>query len=183
MDIVTKTSKLSQINLGLHMHNDSACAVCNSILPVQLDSNLIIQGTINGYGERCGNADLCSIIPNLVLKQNIKSKVKIYNLTSVSEKISKIVNISNNRNPYVGSYAFSHKAGTHVNSVMKNPSSYEHINPSLVGNKRDIIVSEASGISNIIYRGRLLGYEEAQIKTVSQKILELVKVSKIILQF
>ena len=146
-------------NLGIHAHNDTENAVSNSLSAV-LAGVRQIQGTINGLGERCGNANLMSIIPSLHLKNvyrekfenNIKEK-NIKNLTQCSRLLDEILNRKPNQHlPYVGASAFSHKGGLHVSAVQKDPKTYEHIEPELVGNSRNIVVSDQSGKSNIISR-------------------------------
>ncbi|OGI04496.1 MAG: citramalate synthase [Candidatus Melainabacteria bacterium GWF2_37_15] len=136
--------------LGIHAHNDGDMAVANTIIAVQAGANQV-QGTFNGYGERCGNANLCSIIPALQLKLGIN--VLGENLTkivAVSRQISEIANKkSNNFAPYTGSSAFTHKAGVHASGVMKQSSTYEHINPETVGNERRILISDQSGLASI----------------------------------
>lgn len=138
------------IKAGVHVHNDSDMAVANSIAAV--DSGAIqIQGTINGYGERCGNANLCSIIPNLQLKKGydvIDSKIS--NLTFVSNSIAEIANVSVPSNaPYVGLSSFAHKAGVHASGVRKNSQTYEHVSPDMVGNTRKILISDQAGTASI----------------------------------
>jgi 2-isopropylmalate synthase len=163
------------IKLGVHMHDDAGCAVANSTLVATLDHDIMIQETINGYGERTGNANLCTVIPNITLKVGIPTNIIVSQLTSVSNTISKIMGIDNYKLPYVGLHAFSHKAGTHVNSVMKNSSTYEHIDPGIVGNERKILLSESSGSSNIIHRGITLGYTREQILPYIEEILRQIK--------
>jgi 2-isopropylmalate synthase len=121
-----------------------------------------IQGTINGFGERCGNANLCSLIPGLVLKMGYSCTVdkNINKLTNVSRFVSEIANLSHNKyQPYVGASAFAHKGGIHVNAVQRNPESYEHIKPELVGNIQRILVSDLSGKSNVLAKARQYGVE------------------------
>ena len=140
--------------LGIHAHNDAECAVANSLLAVETGVKLV-QGTINGYGERCGNANLCSVIPSLKLKMQREFYVDISlsKLVELSRKVSEIMNQpAYKRQPYVGSSAFSHKGGIHVSAILKNPSTYEHIDPNSVGNDRNVLVSELSGKANIIYK-------------------------------
>ena len=146
-------------NLGIHAHNDTGNAVANSLAAI-LSGARQIQGTINGLGERCGNANLMSIIPTLYLKKDFSSKFEIginskniQNLTDCSRLLDEILNRKPNQHlPYVGAAAFSHKGGLHVSAVQKDPKTYEHINPEEVGNARNIVVSDQSGKSNIISR-------------------------------
>ncbi len=144
-----KKEKLD-VKLGVHFHNDSGIGVANSLVSVDYDIEMI-QGTINGFGERTGNADLIQIIPNLVLKKKIKlNKIKLEKLTALSDLVYTLANIKPNKiQPFVGKHAFLHKGGIHVDALMKG-ASYEHINPELVGNKRGIVLSDLSGKANII---------------------------------
>jgi len=138
--------------VGIHCHNDCEMAVANSIAAVQAGATQV-QGTINGIGERCGNANLCSIIPNLQLKLGINCipQKNIAEITSAARFVSEIANLTfNDKAPYVGNDAFSHKGGMHIDAVSKNPISYEHINPEKVGNVRHILVSEVAGRSALL---------------------------------
>ncbi len=176
-EIVESVAGKIDTKLGIHAHNDSDCAVANSIVAV-LSGVRHVQGTINGYGERCGNANLCSIIPNLKLKLGIDciSDENLKKLTEVSRYVSEIANLAHNHSmPYVGDYAFSHKGGVHISAVLKNPRTYEHIDPSLVGNKRRIVVSELSGRSTIIAKAKELGldFKEEKAREIVKMIKEL----------
>ncbi len=145
--------------LGMHAHNDSDCAVANSLAAVR-EGCTQVQGTVNGYGERCGNANLCSIIPNLQLKMNCRvlSTAQLARLTDTSRLVSELANLAPNRAlPYVGSSAFAHKAGIHVSAVQRHPETYEHIRPELVGNRQRVLVSDQSGRSNLVHKARELG--------------------------
>ncbi|HBG26751.1 MAG: citramalate synthase [Planctomycetes bacterium GWF2_41_51] len=151
---ITKTvkQKFGKVSIGIHCHNDTDCAVANSLAAVQAGARHI-QGTINGLGERTGNANLCTIIPNLVLKMGFEvlSNDKIKSLTETSRFLSEIANLPPASNmPYVGESAFAHKAGLHVDAIRKNKTTYEHIDPSLVGNERRFLISELSGKANIL---------------------------------
>lgn len=140
--------------VGIHCHNDSEMAVANSIRAVQAGATQV-QGTINGLGERCGNANLCSIIPNLQLKlgHDCIPADAMRHLTLVARSVSEIANVLlNDKAPYVGSHAFAHKGGMHIDAVVKNPVSYEHVNPDLVGNSRRVLMSEVAGRSTILAR-------------------------------
>lgn len=142
------------VQIGIHCHNDSEMAVANSIAAVQAGATQV-QGTINGIGERCGNANLCAIIPNLQLKLGLQCipEAGIGKLTSVARYVSEIANMPfNEKAAYVGSDAFSHKGGMHIDAVSKDPVSYEHINPEVVGNARHILVSEVAGRSALLAR-------------------------------
>ncbi len=162
---------------GIHAHNDSECAVANSLQAVKLGA-VQVQGTINGIGERCGNANLCSVIPNLVLKMGYECSCKevLYKLTEVSRYVFEIANLPHPaRLPFVGRSAFAHKGGVHVSAVLKSPRTYEHIDPALVGNVRRVLVSELSGKSNIIYKARELGIELNIESPLVNKIVEEIK--------
>lgn len=152
MKEITETveKSLPDAVIGIHAHNDSDTAVANSIIAVQSGVKQV-QGTFNGYGERCGNANLCSIIPALQLKLNYDILGNnIVHLVSVSRQISEIANRkANDFSPYVGRSAFTHKAGVHASGVMKNSSTYEHIDPENVGNARKILISDQAGTSSI----------------------------------
>src|SRR5579872_546266 len=145
--------------LGIHTHNDCEMAVANSIAAVQLGA-VQVQGTINGYGERCGNANLCAVIPNLELKLGMRAigKENLKHLTEVSHYVSEFANLPPRQDlAYVGKSAFAHKGGIHVSAVMKESSAYEHIDPAVVGNERRVLVSELSGKSNVLYKSVELG--------------------------
>ena len=149
------------LTLGIHTHNDCAMAVANSVTAVHAGATMV-QGTINGYGERCGNADLTAIIPILALKMNRDciSRDNLEKLVNLSRFISETANVPPvNSRPFVGKSAFAHKGGIHVSAIMKNPRAYEHISPKVVGNERRVIVSEQSGKSNIEYKARELGVD------------------------
>lgn len=168
-----------QINvwLGIHCHNDADLAVANSVCAVEQGCDMV-QGTINGYGERCGNADLIPIIANLKLKLGIDciSDDKLKELTKVSHFVSEISNMKQrNDQPYTGSSSFAHKGGVHINAVMKNPKSYEHIDPTLVGNKRRILVSELGGKTGVLIRAKDLELDLSKGDPKTKKILKLLQ--------
>ncbi len=155
-EIVTEVAKhIPGKNLGVHCHNDTDNAVANSLAAVRAGVRQV-QGTINGIGERCGNANLISIIPNLMLKMGFTTGVseeKLKSLTHLSHLLDERLNrLPNQHAPYVGGAAFAHKGGLHVSAMAKDSTSYEHIKPELVGNKRTILVSDKAGKSNIIDR-------------------------------
>ncbi len=159
--IVTEVTKhIPGKNLGIHCHNDTGNAVANSIAAVEAGVRQI-QGTINGLGERCGNANLISIIPTLTLKMGYDVGISadgLKNLVKVSNFLDDLLNKERDKfAPYVGQYAFAHKGGLHVSAVVKNPQSYEHIDPSLVGNSRHIMISDQAGRSNITKRLEEIG--------------------------
>ena len=169
-------------NLGIHAHNDTGNAVANSLAAIRAGVRQV-QGTINGLGERCGNANLTSLIPTLILKNDFKNNFdigiddsKLTQLTELSRLLDEILNrIPNRTAPYVGSSAFAHKGGLHVSAVNKDPKTYEHVEPKLVGNSRQIIISEQAGKSNIISRLKSSGIEFNEDDTTIQKILDRVK--------
>src|SRR5690625_4599974 len=157
--IVSEVRKHVNTPLGIHAHNDGELAVANSMAAVAAGCTHV-QGTINGYGERCGNANLCSIIPNLQFKQNYTCvpDEQLNSLTSLSRFVSEVANLNpDNKLPYVGRSAFAHKGGIHVSAVIKNQQTYEHIDPVTVGNQRRVLVSDLSGKSNIHYKSEELG--------------------------
>mgnify|MGYP001323791389 CR=1 FL=1 len=182
-EIVNEVTKLVPgKNLGIHAHNDTGNAVANSLAAV-LSGVRQIQGTINGLGERCGNANLMSVIPTLHLKatysKNYETNIKkenISKLTQCSRLLDEILNRKPNQHlPYVGAAAFSHKGGLHVSAVQKDPKTYEHINPEDVGNVRNILVSDQSGKSNIVSRLKSIGVNFKQDDPRIKKLLEEVK--------
>ncbi|MDP2660347.1 MAG: citramalate synthase [Dehalococcoidia bacterium] len=145
--------------LGIHAHNDGELAVANSLAAVGSGVTQV-QGTINGYGERCGNANLCSIIPDLTIKMGLPclSGGQLSRLAETSRYVSELANLSHNHQlPYVGASAFAHKGGLHVAATMKCEESYQHIDPALVGNSRRVLVSELSGQGNIAYKAKEWG--------------------------
>jgi len=160
---IIKTTKSSiKAKYGIHTHNDSGLAVANTVIAVELGC-MHVQGTINGYGERCGNANLCSIMPVLQLKLGFRcvSDKNLKTLTDVSYFVNEIANVIPSKNePFVGKSAFAHKGGIHVDAVMKNIKTYEHISPELIGNKRRVLISDLSGKSNIKYKTSEMGFEE-----------------------
>lgn len=180
-DISRATSAVTgtfTVPVGGHFHNDSGVAVANSIFAVESGA-LSIQGTINGYGERCGNCDLTAFIPNLVLKMgyDCSSRDVLVHLTEVSRFVSEIANLPHvESKPYVGDNAFAHKGGIHVSALQKDTRTYEHIDPSIVGNKRRVMISELSGKSNIEFKAKELGIDIAGDITLSRKVLEKIKI-------
>jgi 2-isopropylmalate synthase len=169
--------KQTKAPLGIHAHNDGELAVANSLAAVNAGV-IQIQGTINGYGERCGNANLCSIIPALKLKMGIDciTDEQLAKLTEVSHHVSEVANlIPDAFAPYVGPSAFSHKAGLHVSGLAKWEESYQHIDPAQVGNKPKVLVSELSGKGNILYKAKELGLNLPPRGKEAKKLLEQVK--------
>jgi 2-isopropylmalate synthase len=160
-DSENKASPAVSFKLGVHTHNDCGLAVANTITAVNAGA-VMVQGTINGYGERCGNADLTSVIPVLELKMKMPciSGDNLQKLKSLSRYVSETANqVPLNNRPFVGKSAFAHKGGIHVSAVMKAPRAYEHMDPALVGNQRRVLVSDMSGKSNVEYKARELGIE------------------------
>lgn len=163
--------------LGIHCHNDSGLAIANSLAAVEVGSTMV-QGTINGYGERCGNADLIPVIANLKLKMGFDciSDEGLKSLREVSHFVSEISNMRHAGNqPYVGDSAFAHKGGVHINAVMKTPYSYEHIDPELVGNRRRILVSELAGKSAILHRAEELKLDLSKQDPKTKKVYSSLK--------
>lgn len=176
-EIVSNVLKATYIPLGIHAHNDGELAVANSLAAVK-EGVSQVQGTINGYGERCGNANLCSIIPNLKLKMGVESlgEEKLKKLADLSRYVSELANRAPNPfQPFVGSCAFTHKAGLHVSGILKHEDSYQHIDPALVGNVKDVLVSEIAGASNIIYKAREKGILGDINKADARRFAELIK--------
>jgi len=174
---ITRTvcEKISPMLIGIHTHNDTDCAMANSLSAVRAGARHV-QGTINGLGERCGNVNLCTLIPNLAYKMNfdVLTHDKIKTLTEVSRVVFEIANLPPVMNmPYVGDSAFAHKGGLHVDALRKNKQTYEHINPELVGNERRFLISELSGKSNVL--ARLEKSRIAENKQLAQKILNRVQ--------
>ncbi len=169
--------KAASTPLGIHAHNDAELAVANTLAAVQAGATQI-QGTINGYGERCGNANLCSIIPALKLKMGIDciSDEQLARLSEVAHYVSEIANLTLDTHlPYVGASAFAHKAGLHVAAMMKWEKSYHHIDPDLVGNQWRTLVSELSGKGGITQKARERGLEFVPQGEQARAILERVK--------
>ncbi|MDX1975953.1 MAG: citramalate synthase [Rickettsiales bacterium] len=162
--------------LGIHCHNDTDSAVANSLAAVRAGVRQV-QGTLNGIGERCGNANLISIIPNLMLKMGYSTGVtkdKLTHLTAISHFLDERLNRASNQHaPYVGSAAFAHKGGLHVSAMAKDSTSYEHIDPSLIGNHRTVLVSDKAGKSNVLDRLKQFGIKvEADDERVSELVSE-----------
>jgi 2-isopropylmalate synthase len=152
--IIHEVKKEIRVPLGIHVHNDSGLAVANSLFAIR-EGITQVQGTINGYGERGGNANLCTIIPNLKLKMGIDciSDDRLRKLKEVSRFVSELANLPPFKyQPYVGESAFAHKGGVHVSGIRKNVATYEHIQPERVGNQQRVLISDLSGESNILYK-------------------------------
>ncbi len=163
--------------LGIHTHNDAEMGVANAIAAIQ-EGAVHVQGTINGYGERCGNANLCSIIPNIELKLGMHAigKENLKHLAEVSYYISELANLPPRQDlPYVGKSAFAHKGGIHVSAVMKSAAAYEHIDPAVVGNERRVLVSELSGKSNVLYKAAERGLKIDKSSPAAKRVVEKLK--------
>jgi 2-isopropylmalate synthase len=176
-EIVEGLRKSVRVPLGIHTHNDSEMAVANSVAAVQAGC-VQVQGTMNGYGERCGNANLVSVIPILKLKLGLDciSDFALRELTEVSRFIAEISNMKPQDNqPFVGNSAFAHKAGVHVNAILKNPKTYEHMDPHAVGNRRRLLISELSGKSTILAKAQDLDLDLGKDAEKSRKILKVLQ--------
>ncbi len=172
--IIKEVKKQVNKPLGIHVHNDTGMAVANSIFAVK-EGISQVQGTINGYGERCGNANLCTIIPNLKLKMGIDciSDDRLRKIKEVSRFVSELANLPHFKyQPYVGDSAFAHKAGVHVSAIRKNGTTYEHVQPERVGNHQRVLISDLSGGSNIFYKAAEF---KIDIESKDPKIQEILK--------
>ncbi|MCF7755369.1 citramalate synthase [Paenibacillus xylanexedens] len=175
--VSTLHRSLPYAHLGIHTHNDCELAVANTLSAVQAGARQV-QGTMNGYGERCGNANLASIIPNLQLKLGYEcvTEDSMRQLTNVARYVSEIANVNMPINqPYVGNAAFAHKGGIHVSAILRDSRTYEHIVPELVGNKQRVLVSELAGQSNIVSKAQELGLEFDPSSANSRQIIEKIK--------
>ncbi|NPV91198.1 MAG: citramalate synthase [Firmicutes bacterium] len=163
--------------LAIHAHNDGGLAVVNTLAAVRAGVTQV-QGTLNGYGERCGNANLCTVIPNLELKMGYPclGKKNLAHLTEVSHFVSEVANMPHyNQQPFVGNAAFAHKGGIHVSAVLKNPETYEHISPESVGNRRRVLVSELSGVSNLKHKAQEFGLDLSEFTDEGRQAIEHIK--------
>jgi len=170
-------AKTATLKFGIHTHNDSDTAVANTIAAVMAGATLV-QGTINGYGERCGNANLCSVIANLQLKlgYHCLGEPQIARLTETSRFVSEIANLApDDRAAFVGRSAFAHKGGIHVSAVRRNPVTYEHLPPETIGNQRRIVISDQSGTSNILVKAQTFGLDLNKQDPACRQILERIK--------
>jgi 2-isopropylmalate synthase len=165
-----------EVRIGIHSHNDSETAVANALISVHCGADQV-QGTINGFGERCGNANLTSIIPALIFKMGLECKVgkRIDQLYTTARMVNELANLPHNRyQPYVGESAFAHKGGIHVSAVQRNPMTYEHIAPEKVGNSRRVLISDQSGKSNVLMKAQKYGLDiEADDPLMTQIINQL----------
>ncbi len=176
-EITSRVAAEITFPLGVHFHNDTGVALANSLAAVRAGA-VSVQGTVNGYGERCGNCDIMTVIPNLVLKMgyNCESGRMLSRLTETSRCISEIANLAHNeRAPYVGANAFAHKGGIHVSAIRKDTRTYEHCNPEAVGNQRKILVSELSGKSNIEFKLHEMGIADEHSVKLSRDVLQKIK--------
>lgn len=176
-DIVNQVRKSVKTPLGIHTHNDSECAVANTLAAVERGV-VHVQGTINGFGERCGNANLCSIIPALMLKMKREclSGEQLKRLSELSRFVYELCNLSPDKHqPYVGKSAFAHKGGVHVSAIQRHPETYEHIRPELVGNATRVLVSDLSGRSNILAKAQEFNINLDSKDPVAMEILEKIK--------
>ena len=174
-EIVTRVrAKFPSAKLGIHSHDDAGCGVANALAAIQAGATQV-QGTMNGYGERTGNCNLTTVIPNLQLKMGIKVVPDLTRLTALSKFVDDMANLPHFvRAPFVGTTAFSHKGGTHVNAVQKLARSYEHVQPESVGNRQMVLVSDLSGQDNILKKANELGFDLKR-GDEARRILELVK--------
>ena len=176
-EITKKVVSRFNVQVGIHCHNDCEMAVANTIAAVQAGA-VQVQGTMNGIGERCGNANLCAIIPNLQLKLGLSCipPENMTELTSAARFVSEVANMTfNDKAPYVGNDAFSHKGGMHIDAVSKNPISYEHINPEQIGNVRHILVSEVAGRSALLAKINAVDPALNKDSSETKRILEHLK--------
>ena len=168
---------LPDVQLGIHTHNDAECGVANSLAAVDQGARMV-QGTINGYGERCGNANLVSIIPSLALKMGyeVLDPGKVGEITTLSHYIAEMANLPPDQwAPYVGHNAFAHKGGMHTSAILHDPATYEHLDPVLIGNERHVAVSELSGRGTILTKAHEFGVEvdSEQIKHILERVKDL----------
>ncbi len=169
-------AKLGKVPVGIHAHDDTGCGVANTVAAVRAGARHV-QGTINGYGERCGNANLCVVIPNLELKLNLRALPEgaLPHLHEVARFVAEVANLAPNVHmAYVGDSAFAHKAGVHVSAMQRHPDAYQHIDPAVVGNQMRVVVSELSGRANVVSKASELGLQDLDAAT-GAKVVELVK--------
>ncbi|MCC7175010.1 MAG: citramalate synthase [Bryobacterales bacterium] len=177
VEVVAEVRKRFGGIIGIHCHNDSDVAVANSVAAVEQGATHV-QGCLNGYGERCGNANLCSIIANLELKlgHTVVGPENLVNLTSAARFVAELANLQmRNDQPYVGHSAFAHKGGVHVSAVLKDPATYEHITPERVGNRQRVLLSDLSGRGNILYKLKQHGLTDRLSEAGRRELLERIK--------
>jgi 2-isopropylmalate synthase len=175
--VVSEVHRATTTPLGIHAHNDAELAVANSLGAVEAGA-VHVQGTINGYGERCGNANLCSIIPALQLKMGRRcvSDEQLRGLTETARYVSELANLNLfPHQPYVGHSAFAHKGGMHVNALLKCEESYQHVDPARVGNRTRVVVSELSGKSNVAFKAREFGLTLPNGSEKAHQVLQRIK--------
>jgi len=175
--IVREIKEIVGVPLGIHTHNDGDMAVANSLAAIQAGA-IHVQGTINGIGERCGNANLISVIANMSLKLDVScvSRINLKELTEVSRYVAEICNMKQlDSQPFVGNSAFAHKAGVHINAILKNSKTYEHIDPHLVGNRRRLLVSELTGKSGLLQKAEELELELDKDASKTKRLLKLLQ--------
>ncbi|OPY65256.1 MAG: 2-isopropylmalate synthase [Syntrophorhabdus sp. PtaU1.Bin050] len=176
-DIVGKVRSTVKGKLGIHTHNDTENAAANSLMAVKAGCGHV-QGTVNGYGERCGNANLCSIIPNLILKMGYEGiePERLIHLRELSLFVDEMANfLPDKHRPYVGESAFAHKGGIHVSAIRKNPETYEHLKPELVGNTQRVLISDLSGESSILYKAKEFNIDIEKDKKLVKEVIRKVK--------
>ena len=174
---IRQVQEHAKLPLGIHAHNDCELAVANSLAAVNCGA-VQVQGTFNGYGERCGNANLCAIIPNLELKMGHTTigRNRLPMLTGASKFIGQVANLPHRKEmAFVGASAFAHKGGVHVSAVLKDTATYEHISPEIVGNVRRVLVSELSGRSNLLYKAQEMGLNVADYDEKLRTVLSRIK--------
>ncbi|GAB6897563.1 citramalate synthase [Kineosporia succinea] len=176
-DVVHDVRSASGADLGIHCHNDTGCAVANSLAAV--DAGVIqVQGTLNGYGERTGNADLITVLADLELKLNrlVLPDGRIRDITRIAHAVNEIANVTPyNRQPYVGASAFAHKAGLHASAIKVDPDLYQHIDPEAVGNDMRMLVSDMAGRASIELKGRELGFDLSSDRELLGRVTDRVK--------
>jgi 2-isopropylmalate synthase len=176
-DIVARVQTVLKGTLGIHTHNDTELAVANTLMAVRAGCSHV-QGTVNGYGERCGNANLCSIIPNVVLKMGHTGirQEKLRKLRELSIFADELANfIPDKHRPYVGESAFAHKGGIHVSAIRRNPETYEHTKPEYVGNMQRVLISDLSGESNILYKAKEFNIDIEKDRKVVRDVVQKIK--------
>jgi len=174
-NVTSEVKRRIDAKLGIHAHNDRGLATANSLAAMEAGA-IQLQGTVNGLGERCGNADLVEIIGNLELSYGFDVKVELSKLKELSSYVYEIANVPRNKyQPFVGEFAFAHKGGIHGHAVMKCPESYEGFDPFKVGNRREITVSSQSGVSNIVNKAREFGFKLDKGSLKAREILEKIK--------
>lgn len=174
-DITRTVREAFNLPIGIHAHNDRGLATANTLFAV-LGGASQVQGTINGIGERCGNADLVEVIPNLEFTFDVRTGIELRKLIQISDYVYEIANIPrDNYKPFVGRFAFSHKGGIHGHAVLKCPIAYEGLDPTIVGNVRDVTVSSQAGVSNLIAKAGEFGFKLERGSAEARKILLRIK--------